>query len=409
MARTFTTEQDELKLDIEPCFSSSTADFETMFSDDSITVGCIPLLASENGSSKKRRNSPEFGLDAALAYVITPKPKNRKVDMNKCVALGLPRGPAIGKLVQGETITLQDGRVIQPDDVLDDQLPSRPVIFVECPNSDYLDALTSNSLIKQMMQDGDDLEKIAQLVVHMSPSDVFMDEEYQQWMKSFCDKTQHLVLNENCPFVAHDRIYRIQSQLNLLDDDIFKLLDDQKEEQIQLSASKNPLDQSDQTIVQGGTGLSYNCRLGEFQSSVEKKSFPISLSNEEFLTEINRADDSEFSKSLKVYKDKVGQMAKQDDLFPKILFLGTASAVPGKRRNSSAILLQLLNENGKKKYCLMDCAEGTVGQFFRYFGNEQFDQVLSELDLVLLSHRHADHHMVNYFSKTLLFRLIVVF
>jgi len=49
---------------------------------------------------------------------------------DKAEALGVPAGPERRRLVQGESITLADGRVIHPDDVLGPPMPGAKLVFV---------------------------------------------------------------------------------------------------------------------------------------------------------------------------------------------------------------------------------------------------------------------------------------
>jgi ribonuclease Z len=57
--------------------------------------------------------------------------KSRRPFLNdKAVALGVPIGPERRQLVAGETITLSDGRVIRPDDVLGPEIPGVKLVFV---------------------------------------------------------------------------------------------------------------------------------------------------------------------------------------------------------------------------------------------------------------------------------------
>lgn len=48
----------------------------------------------------------------------------------KAIALGVPAGPERGKLVRGESVTLADGRLIQPDDVLGDVIPGTKYVHI---------------------------------------------------------------------------------------------------------------------------------------------------------------------------------------------------------------------------------------------------------------------------------------
>jgi len=60
-------------------------------------------------------------------YVFQEKPR-RPFLVEKAEALGVPAGPDRAKLVRGEAITLADGRVIEPDAVLGDDLPGARLV-----------------------------------------------------------------------------------------------------------------------------------------------------------------------------------------------------------------------------------------------------------------------------------------
>jgi ribonuclease Z len=65
-----------------------------------------------------------------------------------------------------------------------------------------------------------------------------------------------------------------------------------------------------------------------------------------------------------------------------VLFLGTASSIPTKHRNHSAILWTYKNEN-----ILIDCGEGTQRQF------RKADLSPTKISRILLTHWHGDHFL----------------
>ena len=75
---------------------------------------------------------------------------------------------------------------------------------------------------------------------------------------------------------------------------------------------------------------------------------------------------------------------------PKVTFLGTSSMKPGKYRNVSAILIQNI-VNTQQKYILFDCGEGTFQQIYEKFGKEITSQILLNINLIAISHKHGDH------------------
>lgn len=63
-----------------------------------------------------------------LGFRVQEDPRPGKVDIQKALALGVPPGPLIGKLVAGEEIMIQ-GRRIQPGQVVGNSRPGRAVAY----------------------------------------------------------------------------------------------------------------------------------------------------------------------------------------------------------------------------------------------------------------------------------------
>jgi ribonuclease Z len=67
----------------------------------------------------------------ADCYGFVFQEKSRRPFLNeKAEALGVPFGPERRRLVVGETITLADGRLIRPDEVLGPEIPGAKLVFV---------------------------------------------------------------------------------------------------------------------------------------------------------------------------------------------------------------------------------------------------------------------------------------
>ncbi|MDF1565655.1 MAG: ribonuclease Z [Deltaproteobacteria bacterium] len=64
-----------------------------------------------------------------LGYVFREPPRPGRFDPTAARELGVPEGPLFGRLQKGETITLPDGRQIEPGQVLGPSRPGRKVAF----------------------------------------------------------------------------------------------------------------------------------------------------------------------------------------------------------------------------------------------------------------------------------------
>lgn len=65
----------------------------------------------------------------ALGYVLQEDTRPGRFDLNVAKALGVPPGPAYGKLQKGESITLEDGRVVEPSQVLGPSRRGRKLVI----------------------------------------------------------------------------------------------------------------------------------------------------------------------------------------------------------------------------------------------------------------------------------------
>ncbi len=65
-----------------------------------------------------------------LGYTIEEHERSGRFNVAKAIEMGIPRGPAWGKLQKGESVTLDDGTVITPEDVLGEPRPGRRVAYL---------------------------------------------------------------------------------------------------------------------------------------------------------------------------------------------------------------------------------------------------------------------------------------
>ena len=73
-----------------------------IYTGDGFTINAFPL----------NHTKPCFG------YSLTEEQRKGEFFPDKAIALGVPRGPMFGLLQRGEDVTLDDGRIIKPSDVM---------------------------------------------------------------------------------------------------------------------------------------------------------------------------------------------------------------------------------------------------------------------------------------------------
>lgn len=65
-----------------------------------------------------------------MAYICKLQPRPGALNLEKCVDFGVPPGPLLGRLKNGEEVTLQSGAVVKPSDVCEPDDPG-PVFIGE--------------------------------------------------------------------------------------------------------------------------------------------------------------------------------------------------------------------------------------------------------------------------------------
>ncbi|MGL5806876.1 MAG: MBL fold metallo-hydrolase, partial [Xenococcaceae cyanobacterium] len=92
-----------------------------VFEDDEFSVSCLQL----------KHRVPAFG------YRIEEKDKPGRFDIAKATALGIPPGPIYGRLKNGETVTLPDGRQINGKELCGETESGRKVVY--CTDTVFCD------------------------------------------------------------------------------------------------------------------------------------------------------------------------------------------------------------------------------------------------------------------------------
>lgn len=54
---------------------------------------------------------------SVMTFICECKPRPGALSLEKCLQLGVPKGPLLGKLKNGETVTLENGTIVYPSDV----------------------------------------------------------------------------------------------------------------------------------------------------------------------------------------------------------------------------------------------------------------------------------------------------
>lgn len=332
---------------------------------------------------------------SACSYLVTIKKSEPNLNMEKLAKFEVKPGPWIRDLKNGIEYN-KDNIVIKPEDVLDFSLCSeKKILFIDCVDKESFDLMQNSTEFNR-----DDLL----MIIHLGNSDILNSKFYLDWIKNYPSKDCiHLFLDENYPNIDLVKIYETQAQLNLIDSTMFQYLPAQQDSFKNLQslwAEKTRQIQKEAKIVQAQSNMiffikpDFRLDLNSMTNNIDNmaaKEKILSYYQNDLKYKIDGIDQEEEkilqNIRLKMSND-VNRCEINEQKYPSILFLGTASSLPATTRNLTSILIQS-NENVN---ILLDCGEATIGQINKKFlDKEKFWNQLTKIKLVFISHFHLDH------------------
>ena len=152
------------------------------------------------------------------------QPAQKKIDILKIVELKVPKGPLIGQLKAGKPITLEDGRVIKPEDVYADEhegMQDSSVLIVDATTEAQLESLLTATILQPYLK-GD---KKLDYIVHFTQPSVFDSVVYQSFSSMFDEKTVQLICNGTGKPDPHlESVYRAQAGHSAICEKFFPVL-----------------------------------------------------------------------------------------------------------------------------------------------------------------------------------------
>ena len=334
----------------------------------------------------------------AMNFICIPKQKNRSFNKQKALDLGIKPGPIFGKLSKGESVTLDSGKIITLKDVSDEPLPSSSLAILYIPNEEHMNQLIKNEFINNYINHKLSNNYIynIKLIVHICPKfSIINNEKYISFINSFGKDVEHII---ECPEINQQFMYdegkiKIHYLLNKVSNILFpNILFNEDETKPTLINKKEIFEK---IVINNGINIDESIPGREYiMYPPNKKGFvikglyqgnPFYFNSDECKTFLKNISDIKIN-NIDHKLNSLSQYMKS----PKVTFLGTSSMKPGKYRNVSAILIQNI-VNTQQKYILFDCGEGTFQQIYEKFGKEITSQILLNINLIAISHKHGDH------------------
>jgi ribonuclease Z len=302
---------------------------------------------------------------SSMVYICKGPSVSGKMDGRKAAELGV-KPPDRKKLINGDSVVSISGKLVSPSDCVGPSKEGSVIVIIDCPSLNYLDSLLDNKTIHQWIFDTKNPPKT---IIHQISSDVLQDKRYQKWLLSISTDTQQVMLCQGLHEheIIFDSSLQLLELLHHIDPALFPNLRTNNQEvslPIQLQYPRFHIG-SPRTVI-------------EIEPKTKLELFKFSRST-------SIPEDIQI-----VTKEVLGLKAELDvevTEYPYIVPLGTASCIPSKHRNVSSNYIRM--EQGS---VLLDVGEGTLAQLSRHFGN-RLDDELKQLQLIFVSHLHADHHL----------------
>ena len=309
-------------------------DMQTTFDGDKSHVP--PLLESydEEETSIKR-----IDLKNSCCFIVEVDPKKcaasqkTNFDAQKAIALGVPKGPMLKKLQNGESITLSDGNVITPEMCKKDEDETRDktvkILVVECTTLEDL------SLIPDVTG--------FNAVIHFSSDEFLHNESYISFFKG----AQH-----NLAFFMDGRISFIKG---------YEYFESNRKKYSELDS----------------------LAMGEQPKEEETKPYECYSHG----TVVSFYPKESIRSTYKPAKAPV-YMPKEVHPFDKISveILGTIAGITQQSKTTASIIV--LTHYGN---IILDAGEGFIYQLRRKYGHDIANQILKDTVCIWTSHYHWDH------------------
>ncbi|KAG4306109.1 hypothetical protein PORY_000097 [Pneumocystis oryctolagi] len=319
----------------------------------------------------------------SVTYICEGHSQPGKFNPDAAKALGIVPGPQFGRLSKGESIVLDDGKVVFPHQVIGESRPGAIFMIVDCPDKSYIDSLIQRNVWNMYYKTG---KKKVQLIIHMINEDVLNDSRYINWMNQFGENVQHII---SCPSlcpdsITHRKVALQQSKLNKLSKYHFPLpqciVFQSKKSEMNIESLRVSCIKPLQKFVLGPTPSFVEDEVPE----------PVDLESPEIFQGLDLYLSLAKEANENILRDQEKNNTKLD--FPgsdvKVITLGTGSAFPSHYRNVSSTILRIPGHGS----VMLDAGEGTLGQLSRQFGSG-LDAFLGDLKWIYISHLHADHHL----------------
>jgi ribonuclease Z len=343
-------------------------------------------VADESTAGRKRLRSNDRTQQTAMSYLFSTGPLAGKFLAQQAVELGVPKGPLLGRLKGGGSVSFlnADGieTTVESHQVVTPTTPGVGVLVLYYPTPDVAQlVLKSNDIIREAFRDDLTLE----LVIHLASDETWVNQMIS-WLNAVAVKVQpvtafeHIFLSLNKDNDQDGTPFRSAGlgalSRSLINSEIYRIP----------TPAAPKIDDSTLHFIIARTMMEYTL-IPRAKRGFMRRGLPP-------LDEEEARDAAESSGAIALAKQITGSVTSSlygdQGNNGALVLTGTASAIPCKHRNVTG--MALIGKNGRS--FLLDVGEGTVGQLMRsHVQAGNYLKAVAEIRGVWISHPHADHHL----------------
>ena len=141
-----------------------------------------------------------------MNYICIPPQKRGKLNNKEALKLGCVPKKHFKKLTTGESVTLDDGTVITPDQVMEKSLPSEMFMINFLPDESYVNSLVNNQQYARFYAENiSDKNKLALMYHSLESINILKNEQYIEFMNKFGPNVKHII---DCRELNTDRVFK---------------------------------------------------------------------------------------------------------------------------------------------------------------------------------------------------------
>lgn len=304
----------------------------------------------------------------SLSYIVKGRPQRGAFLPKAAKELGVKPGPLFGALANRQAVTLDDGRVITPEQVMEPTLPGQGVAILDVQDIHYLP-----DLMQKLQAIEDQLSNLHAFIWILGPS-VSSSPEFSRVKDSF-PTIEHVVssVDCNCNYIAMSSSAASAVRLNQIRPETF------------------PVPKHDNTLPEVETSK-VSARRAERGMTLDlAPKFEIDTKEVPENLDIQTTAENMSAETRALIPPQSNSPSLSEEQYKDITIttLGTGSALPSKYRNVSANLLHIPSLG----YFIFDAGENTIGQLMRLYDADELEDILCNLHMIWISHLHADHHL----------------